>query len=826
MIESINNISLKFLRSNKFVIISSIFSVFLSVSLIISMFMFTLNAREALKDNFRDTYGNMDLSVGIQSIYDKKLDKVKVNNISSIAGIEEFSKVIIGSMKVGSVNTFDVYTVGLDNTKLSKSKYKYTKNMGINDVIINKGLSERLGVGIDDRINVRGNDCRVAEITQDVNQDVIYINIDKFKEILNDDSEATYLLIKLTDNKERYKIADKIRNLNYGLRIDIAEEDEFMNKNISYLNMFMVFLSILVIIMCSLFIISNFQTFLYNYRRQFAIIRSIGGTSKQAFKIVFTQATFINIVGVVLGVVVSIFTSKYLIKFLSNQLSIKVSNIRVYFNVIVVIAFILFLVIEIFMIIPAIRSSRILPLKIIHDNEELEVKGAIGKEIAILGLIVSALLFIAELYYIYNSKQALFLGVASAIVFIISIYTLFPYYSKNILNLLLPVFKLIGGNGAVVAIKNLIPQVKKNSIIIISLSTIVIISMFGPTFLNSILESEKTYLKSQFAFDISITDVQGNESKLGRDIKAELEAMRDVRNVSILSKITGLYYKADPELENADYSLADLQPLIKESIIAEFKGDIKSSLVISKKFAVRQGLKVGDVIKIKKFENNGKSIREIDANSLLQSFKVGAIVDQTCIIGWADITIDWSNSEFINKFTVFDKAIVSTNNIKNSIDDLNTLKGEYPQIKYSTFNDAFEQSKQIVMQRWSLFIIILITIILSIIMGIINMFCNNILSKRKEYAILRTLKLTKIGIMRIIITQVIAYIALGSLLGIFMGMVISNLIRDNLEIITIKFMLPMIVILIIVIMSLMVFIPFSNYISNKKIADEIKCEEK
>ena len=39
---------------------------------------------------------------------------------------------------------------------------------------------------------------------------------------------------------------------------------------------------------------SNFEVFLYKYKSQFAIMRSMGATTKQMFKVIFIQCSVIN----------------------------------------------------------------------------------------------------------------------------------------------------------------------------------------------------------------------------------------------------------------------------------------------------------------------------------------------------------------------------------------------------------------------------------------------------------------------------------------------------------------------------------------------------
>ncbi|MFX0550127.1 hypothetical protein ACOAKC_12465 [Hathewaya histolytica] len=98
------------------------------------------------------------------------------------------------------------------------------------------------------------------------------------------------------------------------------------------------------------------------------------------------------------------------------------------------------------------------------------------------------------------------------------------------------------------------------------------------------------------------------------------------------------------KLEYATFSLVDFdglgkEGLIKEGAITNNKEDLKSSAIISKEFANKQKLKVGDTIEIKRSQN-GKAIKEIDSNSGLQQVVVKVIVDNSNLLGSRNILID------------------------------------------------------------------------------------------------------------------------------------------------------------------------------------------
>ena len=92
MIRSLNGIAYRFLKNNKFVIASSIFSIMVSVCLIVSMFMFVSNAEKSMKDGIKELYGEMDITVGLKADSDAKFDVQNLKKISLLNQIPEDKK--------------------------------------------------------------------------------------------------------------------------------------------------------------------------------------------------------------------------------------------------------------------------------------------------------------------------------------------------------------------------------------------------------------------------------------------------------------------------------------------------------------------------------------------------------------------------------------------------------------------------------------------------------------------------------------------------------------------------------------------------------------
>ena len=119
------------------------------------------------------------------------------------------------------------------------------------------------------------------------------------------------MLIKVKANADVLALSNQIHKIDKELRIDIAEEDEFLKSNLASLHIFIVILSVLILIITSLLLMSNFEVFLYKYKSQFAIMRSMGATTKQMFTVIFIQCSVINFFGGIFGLLLAVISNRF-----------------------------------------------------------------------------------------------------------------------------------------------------------------------------------------------------------------------------------------------------------------------------------------------------------------------------------------------------------------------------------------------------------------------------------------------------------------------------------------------------------------------------------
>jgi putative ABC transport system permease protein len=468
--KSLKGLAFRLFRANKFIVFSSILSIAIASMLTLSMVLFSFNAQSTLKNELKQTYGDMDLSVGFNINQSKVVSSSLTEQILQNKNVEQLSRVSITHVTLDKINS-STYTAGVENSDLAKSRYHFKKFLNDDSIAMNKALAKTLHAKVGDKVSIQGHSFTLVEIINDLDAtgiapDMILMNQKTAKEYnrLNEHihADATYLLIKAKKGTNVLTLSNQIKSYDKDLRIDITEQDPFVKSNLHSLQVFIIVLSFLVLIVTSLLIISNFELLLYKMKNQFAIMRSLGATTKQISQLIFTQSIIINFSGICIGLLGTFFSQKYMYAWMGKFFKISSSPTQFNLGIALIIALCSFVIIQLFLLIPSYRSAKILPLKIMQKNERLDFGYSKARVILFKILIgVSLFLIIASQVLPTREEYGVFFLLIAAVLILLAFFIIFPVWLPRILEGLLPFGQKIFGREYYIAIKNLIPQVKK-----------------------------------------------------------------------------------------------------------------------------------------------------------------------------------------------------------------------------------------------------------------------------------------------------------------------------------------------------------------------------
>lgn len=818
MIKSLTGLAFRFFRENKFIAVSSILGVAISISLILTMVLFVSNAKQSLMEEVQHMFGTMDLAVGYNPEQGEIIDAALQRELVSFEAVEQSSNVLLTRLFVDQIaNT--VYTIGAENDSLAKSRYHFSEDIAENEVILNNRLAEALQVQTGDELTLESRSYTVKEITSDLEAagpvtDTLILAKARIQQIEFEktgiNQEATYILMKVKENWDLMELVSALKAIDSEIRIDIAKEDEFVKTNLDMLNQFILVLSVLVLILTSLFIVSNFEVFLYKYKNQLAIMRALGATTQQLFKVVFLQSSLINLLGAGTAFLLVLATHQFVQNWFGPLFSVSLSSNDFNFGQAILVICISVLIIQIFMLIPAYRSSKVLPLTIMQENEEIHVP--FQKPRRLVGIILTAMgIVLALLGFFFPNLVLLFL--LGALFLILGMFLLMPVYITPVMTWILPFIKSVFGNTSFITVKNLIPQVRKNILVVLIIGVMMVIAIFGSTFIQTIQYSDEQYVKKQFLTDILVTSPVGDQLTVNQAVlKETLEELPGVKSVSTHSSFYQGELEFGKETNLVDYAYADLNAMEEQQLVPMMIETAGPKMVISQEMAAQKGLELGDQVRVKQF-----------FDSTAKDFTVVSIAEELPM--WGEVLVDWKSNLEDPSFQI---AFIQPNSTEDAVSGLKEIESLFPTLTVSSFEQSLEQSKQMSVQRWSIFVVVLAVILLSVMLGVVNTLINNIHSRRKEYAVLRAISLSPNEIIRVVMTQVTTYLVIGLLFGIIMGILLTYVISriDPGTLIRYDFQLMAVLIGTMGTITLLVFLPFANKIGKLTISEELTQDNK
>lgn len=828
MIDSIRAIASRFFKRNKLITFTSIIGVTISISLIITMVVFVTDAKRSLIQEVEKMYGKMDLAVGYNPEQNLFIDKELSDTFKRVDGVKEISEAILAHYVIDDLGE-SFYTVGVESDSLAKSRYHFTETIRADEVSLNNALAVLLDVTPGDRMTVEGNEYTVKETLPDLEEagqvtDILLLNrkamAEQEFEKTGIHKQSDYMMIEVSEHVDAYELAQTLQTIDPELRVDIAAEDEFLKSNLDLQLQFIIGLSVLVILITALFIISNFELFLYKYKHELAILRSIGATKRQVFSLILYQSAVINVVGGVSALLFSFIAYRYLQSVLWQLFEVATETLAYNFPVAIAVTLISMVCIQLFMLFPAYRSSRLLPVTIMQENEDLEFSHTlIRKKSGYIGIVLSG--FLITFGVIFSELPAFIL--VGSIGFLLSCIVLFPLYLPKVMKKMLPVMRRAFGNIAFVSLKNTIPQVRKNTFIVLIISAMMIIVVFGSTFIQTIQQNDINYIKKQYETEIVLTNKLPKSSTIRADeLREEVSRLRTITHISTQSSQDNGMIEGAQGTVYFDYSFVDISAMNEQGLL-ETTVSNPNEVIVKESFAEEHGLKIGDTLKLNMdYDNNQYKFLqrgEVVIGNIVKAFPYPNEI--------RDIFIDWETGVFDPNFKTVEQAFVDVTDPDLAITELEGIKSIYPEIQVNSLEKSIQQSKQMSSQRWIIFIVVLVVILLSVMFGVINTLINNIHAKRKEFAVMRVVYLKPKNIIQVIMTQVTTYIALGVLLGIILGFIFTYLISlVDPGILSFNYSIIAIMSFAIFVIAYIVLVPVANRLGKLPVSAELMQDHK
>ncbi|MCS1390089.1 ABC transporter permease [Lysinibacillus boronitolerans] len=772
---TMRNIALKLFRAAWANVLTSISVITISICLVMTMTVYIWNANSQMKADIQALYGEMDLMVGYNPDQQKLLTTHQIEELSTLAGVTQVSRLSLAHTFVEHEKYTTFYTVGVENDDLVKSRYHFEVNLGLNDAILSENVARLFNKRVGDSIHIQSKDFIVQEILPTIkgtdSPNIILLANDVVKAWMNNSQPQTagiFALIK-TDEGRAKAVGAEIKQQDPTLRVDVMSEYDAIKRNLQSLMVFMIVLSVFILLISSVLLLSTFQLLFYKIKEQLMILRALGASVKQVGRIVKLQLSLIISFGVMLGTTLSLVVIKSWLPQLISLLHLPEAKTELPIVFILLIALSSFIILQVMTKWQVAKSSRLLPLQIASENENLQLRWTKWKTIIVSIVGVSAVFFFLQAYLAGTGSDqgALFILLGTLLVCGI-LLLLIPYLFTAILHLALKPIRRVLGKEAYLACQQLMPQVRKNMPVVLSMIGLMVILTFGSSLMKTLQHNDLAYTESQYETAIKI-DNELNDPTITPAIIDEIEALPSVQYAYAQSNNAYIALQLGDEWLAENYTTIDIEKFMQLKKLPQIEGgNLQDGLVVTKGFAERYHLAVGDRVTMGTYDFTAQQDRPSGELQII------GITDSP--IHRADIIVDWSSFLTAQDHPFIEDIMVETSHPEQALTELSFLEERWPALKLTNKATILAQSNEMFFQRWSLFVGVFVILIAATGLGVLQTLLHTIYTKRSDYAIQRLIGLSPNGLMKLILTQVLSFVLYGLIVGTFLGFVLTRML--------------------------------------------------
>ena len=757
-------LALKLYRKSPMILLTSIGSVLISILLVLSMVLFVSQSQASVQADIERLYGKMDLSVGYQSGQTNVIDQSFLDRLTGDQQTRQISPILITNLTVTGQTTADVYTIGTKNDSLAKSRYRFKQSVGRGEVILNAGLAKAYDVKVGQTLTIAGNKYNVIEIQPDASAsgaapDTLVMSYADVKELNATVGQglATYVLIQLKKESDVVAYADRLTQAISGLRVELAEIETSNVNGVSAMQIYVAIIAGLILIVSAFILMTNFDVFLRKHRYQFAIMRTLGATTRQLFQIFMIQSSLIVCAGALMAFLLSGLFYSVLQEQWRELFALKGAVIPFDGQLAFLVTIGSSLLILLLLSAAAYRNRRILPLHVMRQNHDgpkaSKLRGRFVK--FFVALTAGALLYATILAQTDNHRAGGYL--VSTISFLLMMYSATPLLLQRLLLRIEPLLQKVAGPTTFVAVRSVLPQIRKNALLMLIVQILLVVVVLGSTFLETIKQNELTYLKTQYPTELVLKSrlIEGTKAdplELTQTIEEELPEAKS----TFVSPVSGLEIIKSDHTITFNYALTDLEKL--DAIGKPVRSLENDQFIVSKAFAQANKLEVGDRLEVGRFIDG-----ETGTVSIGQ-FEVGQIDPDLPTDAW----FDWRSSIRTSEDRLGALYIDATDTEQTQT-VLQELTTRYPTLQLNRYETSVNLANQQLQERWIVFIVALAVMSVSVWFGLANSLLNYLATKRREYALLRTLVLTRSSLRRLILIQMLIFIGSGIGFGLVTG---------------------------------------------------------
>lgn len=780
--------SLRYLKDHPWQIFLSFFGIALGVSVLVSIDISNYSIEKSFDLSVEGIAGKSTHSIigGPTGVPDSIYRKIRIDLSNRNCAPVVSENVALKGTEKRVLTLLGIDPIAERGFRPEIIDYEYSTGMGPlnliivpNSCIISSSLATEIGVDKGDSIRIVNNGKNYSLIIVMLNQVKDSESDYKFKNILLTDISTAQSIVgyenKLTSIElilNESSIESKLKQL-LPVGVDLIKNsarDSIKKGMASSFKLNLSAMSLLALIV-GMFLIYNTMTFsVVQRRRVIGLMRSIGITRAEIFRIIFTESLIIGILGTIAGIFLGIFLAEFMLDLTSrsmNDLYFTLNVTKTEISTLVISkGLILGVGATLFASIKPAREALNAPVRVVTIRSHLETE--LRRKVPIQS-IIGVILIIAGYLTFYLPGNVILISYFGMIPLIVGFTLLTPLALIIIVKVLKPPFKSIFGILGVMGLRGIISQISRTGIAVAALSIAISAAIGVATMTQSFRTTVVNWLEGRLSADLYVSVpsliTRFNDNTFSPEYAEKIRGLPEIKMMNVYREFrmindNAVFHILAADIQKVDSNSFKAKPGERTEIWRRFL--TTNSVLVSEPYSNKYGLVTGDSI-------------SIPTESGRKSFNIAGIYyDYSSDIGLILMPMrlykkHWTDRK-ISGIAVFAKDGTDINSLKKKIENLGDRDVNY----IVRSNKSLIESSVKVFDRT--FIITNILQLLAIgvaFMGVISALMALQLERKKELAVLRATGLTPGELRKLVILQTGIMGLASGLLSLPLGNIIA-----------------------------------------------------
>ncbi|MFD2671422.1 FtsX-like permease family protein [Marinicrinis sediminis] len=811
MKHSVFGIAMKMLFYKKQRLFLTCMGIAVSIGLMIVITSLYASMERSVQKTIDKEFGIFDLMVGYSPYNDseskKLLTKDEIAQLRNMDGVIDSGIAIVSPERLTNENSDTkmkdgINYFGVEPNQLNRTYFGFKTKIEPNEMVITDNLAKRWEVKQGDVKEFSINNHRamkmvVAEIIPDYTSgSAVIMNIEAVRRAYSLGEVANAIYLDIAEDISEKSVEEKIRSeMDEHLDIALRSEDKTVMKQRTMFRFISIGLGSLLLLVSMLFITSSYKLILLGRVRELSTFRMNGASRRVIYKMVMLEAAVMNVIGVGLGVGVGVTLCHLSTIFIDSMMGTSVNSADIDWLTVSVIALLSWLLLTMSLMKLAYTVASDSPLVSVRTSEQENLRRYpfwIAGALIVSGFV---LLCLAWFDIISSQTQLLFTlvgGLLVAVGCILNTGYMIPFISHTT-GWLIQKFAV---PEAYYAIKQFITLRRQNSFIVMLLASIVTALIAIPTFIDNLNHSGKQQVIRKHITPIVI---EKKVDVMSSNILDQVRQVKGVREALPMGTFHGVlladldYTQADADwLKQNEYhpdylegtslyetyeyewlgvAKTDLNLMKQMGLLEAMDHELSSGIIIQSAYANHMGLSSTDTLslqktrlgeKLEQYELPIKGVTELS----ITTQETHALVDINNLnVSWIGNEGSDEQASLILPRTIY-VQVNEDADIATVREALQQRFEDDPLVKVTDADSELERLANESREQYIILWAVMSVFIVVGVVGVMNTLGAAFHTHRREYAILRAIRLTASKLRSVMIIQGLLYAVTSIVIGL------------------------------------------------------------